>query len=65
MSYHDLAAELVWEVAQCSRFKESKAYLAAILKVLLALPLDPVQHPAAIKTLRALVGRLITILVAV
>ena len=64
MSYHELAAELVWEVAQCSRFKESKAYLAAILKILLALPLGPTQHPAAIKTLRALVGRLPTIFIA-
>ena len=57
MSYPDLAAELLWEVAQCSRYKESKAYFTAILKVLMALPLDPTQHPMAIKTLRALVGR--------
>lgn len=55
----------MWEVAQCSRFKESKAYLAAILKALPALPLDPTQHPDAIKTLRALVGRLTTIRIAI
>ena len=50
-SYPELAAELVREVAECSKYKESKTYLAALLKVLLALPLDPTQHPAPIKTL--------------
>lgn len=56
-SYPGLAAELVSEVAQCARFRESKTYLAALLKVLLTLPLTS-QHSTAIKHLiRALVGR--------
>ena len=42
-------------MAHCTRFKESKAYLAGILKVLLALPLSS-QDSTAIKGLRALVG---------
>jgi len=46
----------VSEVAHCTRFKESKAYLTGILKVLLALPLTG-QDSAAIKRLRALVGK--------
>ena len=54
-SYPGLASELVSEVALCTRFAESKAYLTACLKVLLALPLTD-QDPAAIKQLRALVG---------
>lgn len=54
-SFPSLAAELVSEVAQCTRFKESKAYLAGIVKVLLALPLSS-QDSTAIKGLRALVG---------
>ncbi|DBA76941.1 TPA: hypothetical protein ACH3X1_009536 [Trebouxia sp. C0004] len=53
-SYPGLAAELVSEVAQCTRFRESKTYLAALLKVLLSLPLTS-QDSAAIKRLRALV----------
>lgn len=57
-SYPDLAAELVREVADCTKYKDSKTYQVALLKVLLALPLDPTQHPAPIKALRALVGRL-------
>jgi len=55
-SYPGLAAELVSEVAQCTRFRESKTYLAALLKVLLTLPLTS-QDSTAIKRLRALVGR--------
>lgn len=61
MSYPGLAEELVREVWQCSRCKDSKAYLMATLKVLLALPLDPNPDPAAIKRLRALVGRFTTL----
>ncbi|KAL3162049.1 hypothetical protein ABBQ38_009115 [Trebouxia sp. C0009 RCD-2024] len=56
-SYPDLAAELVREVADCTKYKDSKTYQVALLKVLLALPLDPTQHPAPIKALRALVGQ--------
>lgn len=44
------------EVAQCTRFRESKTYLGALLKVLLTLPLTS-QDSTAIKRLRALVGK--------
>ena len=54
-SFPVLAAELLSEVAECTRFKESKLYLAGVLKVLLALPLDS-RDVAAIKQLRALAG---------
>ena len=56
-SYPWLAAELISEVAVCTKFKDSKTYLTALLKVLLALPLTG-SDPAAIKQLRALVGKL-------
>ena len=43
-------------MALCTRLDESKAYLTACLKVLLALPLAA-QDPGAIKQLRAFVGK--------
>ena len=43
-------------MAQCTRFRESKTYLGALLKVLLTLPLTS-QDSTAIKRLRALVGK--------
>lgn len=55
-SFPDLAAELLSEVWQCTKFRESKAYLTGILKVLQALPLNS-EPPAAIKRLRALAGK--------
>lgn len=54
-SFPVLAAELLSEVTECTRYKESKLYLAGVLKVLLVLPLDG-RDVAAIKQLRALAG---------
>lgn len=57
-SYSTLAAEVLSEVAECTRYKESKTYRAALVKVLLALPLDGRDVPA-IKQLRAFAGGLL------